>query len=174
MCRNEAKIPEKSVRELNKKRCLKTEPNTSKKTQKMNPKWVPTSDTILQFCFLGRLWWTKHLLWSKSRPPALPKCAQRWTNEPKMTPERPRLWKRAPKLKPFRSLARRTARSACNIRFDGWGTLDWYDTQQKWWFCVMKMIIFKNARSNLVEKGSKHDPRIYHLQIKSTENKSLS
>ena len=47
MCRNEAKIHEKSVPGLNKKRSSKTEPRKSKNTRKMTPKWLQKSDAIL-------------------------------------------------------------------------------------------------------------------------------
>jgi hypothetical protein len=47
MCRNEAKIHAKAVPELNKKRSLKTEPQKSKNTPKMTPKWDPKSEYIL-------------------------------------------------------------------------------------------------------------------------------
>ena len=47
MCRNEAKIHEKSVPELNKKRCLKTEPQKSKIIKKTTSKWDPKNEYIL-------------------------------------------------------------------------------------------------------------------------------
>ena len=53
MCCNEAKIHEQSVPELNKKRSLKTEPKKSKNTQKMTPKWDPTSEYISREMPLG-------------------------------------------------------------------------------------------------------------------------
>ena len=46
LCRNEAKIHEKSVPELNKKRSSKTEPQKSKNIQKMTRKWYPKSDFL--------------------------------------------------------------------------------------------------------------------------------
>ena len=46
MCRNEAKIHDKSVTELKKKRSFKTEPQKSKNTPKMTSKLNPKSDFI--------------------------------------------------------------------------------------------------------------------------------
>ena len=47
MCRNEAKIHEKSASELNQKRCSKTELKKKNKSQKMTPKWLQKSEAIL-------------------------------------------------------------------------------------------------------------------------------
>ena len=48
MCRNEAKIHEKSASDLNKKQCLKTELKKRKTyLKKMTPKWLQQSEGIL-------------------------------------------------------------------------------------------------------------------------------
>ena len=55
---------------------------------------------FLGFCLLGRLRWSKPLLWSKSGSPALPKCAQR-SRKPKMTPESSPIVKKSSKSQAF-------------------------------------------------------------------------
>ena len=51
--RNKAKIHEKSVPELNKKRCLTTEPHKSKNTPKTTSKSDPKNEYILGEILLG-------------------------------------------------------------------------------------------------------------------------
>ena len=53
MCRNEAKIDEKSVPELNKKRCLKTDTQKSKNIPKNTSKSDPKNEYILGEIPLG-------------------------------------------------------------------------------------------------------------------------
>ena len=45
-CQNITQIYEKSTLELNKKTCLKTDPQKTKNVQKMTPKSVPKSEFI--------------------------------------------------------------------------------------------------------------------------------
>ena len=128
MCRNEAKIHDKSAPELNKKRSLKTEPPKSKNTQKMTPKWIQKSEGILGEIPLGAPLVVQTVFVIKKRasnapkaPPRLEKWHKNDTNEP---PECENEFQKstlfgakqkwAPKVDPFRSQARRTARSAYN------------------------------------------------------------
>ena len=76
MCQNTAKIHDKLVLELNKKRCLKTDPNKLKKTQKMTPTWIPKNDFILGVAPLGEPLVAQtalgHQKWAPSAPKVLP------------------------------------------------------------------------------------------------------
>ena len=76
-CRNEAKIHEKSVPELNKKQCLKTQLRKPKKSQKMPPTWIHQSERILGEMPIGApLVVQTVFVMKKLAPPTLPKCAQ--------------------------------------------------------------------------------------------------
>ena len=76
MCRNKARIHEKSIPELNKKRCLKTEPQKSKNTPKMTPKWIQKSDRIMGEMPLGAPLVVQTVFaikkWAPSAPKVLP------------------------------------------------------------------------------------------------------
>ena len=83
MCRNEAKIHGKSVPELNKKRCFKTEPQKSKNTPKMIPKWIKKSDGILGEMPIGAPLVVQTVFVMKKWAPSAPKVRPRTKNEPK-------------------------------------------------------------------------------------------
>ena len=107
-----------------KNRAQKTE-NISKNDSQMG---IQKKKEFWGKCLLGRLWWSKPFLWSKSGPPALPKCSQWSNNDSKMEQKSPpecenelqkstlfgAKRKLTPKVDPFRIQARRTARSAYN------------------------------------------------------------
>ena len=73
MCRNEAKIHEKSVPELNKKRSSKTELQKSKNTRKMTPKWDPKSEYILGEMPIGAPLVVQTVFVMKKLAPSAPK-----------------------------------------------------------------------------------------------------
>ena len=77
MCRNEAKIHDKSVPEPNKKRCLKTDPHKSKNTRNMIPKWVPKNDTILGLLLIGAPLVVQTVFVMKKFAPSAPKVRPR-------------------------------------------------------------------------------------------------
>ena len=83
MCRNEAKIHEKSVPELNKKRSSKTEPQKSKNTRKITPKWDPKSEYILGEMPIGAPLVVQTVFVMKKLAPSAPKVRPRTKNEPK-------------------------------------------------------------------------------------------
>ena len=112
MYRHEVKIHETSVPELNKKRRLKTEPQKSKNTPKMTPKWVPKSDTILVFFgYWGAFGGPNRFCDEKvgpQRSQSAPKnekwanITEKWTkHEPKMAPKRAPSEKMSAKSRPF-------------------------------------------------------------------------
>ena len=74
---NYAKIHEKTVPELNKKRCLKTEPNKSTNTKKMAPKWLPKIDTIWGVAPLGAALVAQTALGHQKWAPIVPKVPPR-------------------------------------------------------------------------------------------------
>ena len=101
------------------------------KNRKILEKWLqngPQEMTFYPGFYLWwRLWWLKPFLWSKSGPPALPKCAQGSKNIPKITPKSLPSAKMSSKSRPFSepsenavqkwtfgNQARRTAQSAYN------------------------------------------------------------
>ena len=83
MCRNEAKIHEKSASELNQKRCLKTELKQSKKSQKNTPKWLQKNDRILGEMPIGAPLVVQTVFVMKKLAPSAPKVRPRTKNEPK-------------------------------------------------------------------------------------------
>ena len=83
MCRNEAKIHEKSASELNQKRCLTKELKKSKKSQKMTPKWLQKSEAILGEMPIGALLVVQTVFVMKKLAPSAPKVRPRTNNEPK-------------------------------------------------------------------------------------------
>ena len=108
---------EKSILELNKKRCLNTDANKSKNTQKMTPKSVPKDEGISGVAPLGAplvalIAFGHQMLPPRALkvPPMIEKSIKNDFKEP------PDCEKRASKFKLFGNLARRTARSAYNIR----------------------------------------------------------
>ena len=83
MCRDEAKIYGKSVPELNKKRCLKTEPQKLKNTPKTTSKWDPKSEYILGEMPIGAPLVVQTVFVMKKLAPSAPKVRPRTKHEPK-------------------------------------------------------------------------------------------
>ena len=151
MCRNEANIYEKSVPEFNKKRSLKTEPQKSKNTQKMTPKWIQKNDRILGEIPLGAPLVVKTVFvvkkWAPSAAKVLPRLEKRSKNDTKEPPESENELqkstlsgakrKRAPKVDPFRSQAKMSSESGpfsdlgpadCKKRLQiARSVLDWFE-----------------------------------------------
>ena len=91
MCRNESKIHENSVPELNKKRCLKTDPQKTKNTPKMPPKWNQKSDFIWGKIPLGAPLVVQTVFvikkWAPSAPKELPMIEKCLKNDTKELPD---------------------------------------------------------------------------------------
>ena len=83
MCRNEAKIHEKSASELNKKRCLKIELKKQKKSQKLTQKWLHKTERILGEMPIGAPLVVQTVFVMKKLAPSAPKVRPRTKNERK-------------------------------------------------------------------------------------------
>jgi hypothetical protein len=77
MCRNGLKIHENSASELNKKRCLKTELNKLKNSQKVIPKWLQKTEFMLGEIPLGAPLVVQTVFVMKKLAPSAPKVRPR-------------------------------------------------------------------------------------------------
>ena len=83
MCRNEAKIHEKSASELNKKRCFKTELKQPQQITKNNSNMALKNKGILTEMRIGAPLVVQTVFVMKKLAPSAPKVRPRTKNEPK-------------------------------------------------------------------------------------------
>ena len=110
---------EKSIPELNKKRCLKTDANKSKNTKKMTPKSVPKDDFISGVAPLGAPLVALTAFGHQKLAPKAPKVPRTIEKSTKNDTKEPPECEKTLKVDTFRIQARRTARSAYNY-FQQW------------------------------------------------------